>query len=415
MNKKIVIITVALIQIILCIAVFSYYKDEMTIYSFNSDDLISDGVLTRNFMDSQETGYYIDSSSEAEKNFVTTSSIDLKFGLYKVVIHYRSEESGNSYTLTADNADFREWMGNYNNALPTDLKTYTANIWLSGKMENFRAQFDFNGAGYFFVSHVDIIENRIWAIGVGVLLLIIFICIDCIYIFRNSIKKKVANPEWKNRTLILVLITFFTSLPLFTPYMFKYEGHDLYFHLLRIEGVVEGIRSGQFPVRLQPNWLEGFGYGVSFFYGDALLYFPAVLRMLGMGVQTAYKCFVLFINILSVGIAYYSFKRLFQDEKMGLLGCMLYTTSIYRMVCIYIRAAVGEYCALIFLPLILVAVYEILWKDERYANLQDSWLIGTIGFSGLILTHIISTEMTAIMLVIICLIYWRKTFRKNTI
>ena len=413
MHKKIIIIAVALIQIIVCIAVFSYYKDDMTIYNFDTGDMISDSVLNENFQDSQETGYYIDSSDEAKESFVITSPVDLKFGMYKVVIHYQSDVSTNSYTLTAKNADFREWLGNYDNELPADKEIYTANIWLSRKMVEFRAQFNYSGEGYFFISQVNIIENRNWVIGVDILLLIVFLCMDLAYFFRSSIKKNVANPEWKTKALILILITFFSSLPLFSYYMFY--GHDLYFHLLRIEGIIAGIRSGQFPVRLQPNWLEGYGYGVSFFYGDTLLYFPAVLRMFGMGVQTAYKCFILFINILSVGIAYYSFKRISHDEKMGLLGCMLYTTSIYRMSCIYVRAAVGEYCALTFLPLILVAIYEILWQDEREKNLQNSWLIGAIGLSGLILTHVLSMEITAITIIIICLINWKRTFRKNAI
>lgn len=184
---------------------------------------------------------------------------------------------------------------------------------------------------------------------------------------------------------------------------------------MRIEGLKEGIQSGQFPVRMQPKWLNGYGYAVSIFYGDILLYFPAFLRILGLGVQTAYKYFVFFINILSAGIAYYSFKRLLRDEKMGLLGCMLYTTSIYRLDCIYVRAAVGEYCALTFLPLIITAVYEILWQENRKENLRSSWLMGVVGFSGLILTHVISTETTVVAVAVFCLVYWKRTFRKNAL
>lgn len=411
--RRIIICAAVLTQIIICAAVFSYYKDEYTLHDFKSDALITDSIFLEDFLGSHENGYYIDSSEEAKGNFLNTPPVDLKVGLYKVVFHYQSGEQANSYFLTSDNADFREWVGNYHRNLPTDKQMYTTNIWLSRTMKNFEAQFDFNGDGYLFVSQVEIIENRNWVIGAGILLFIIFLCMDAGYFFRNAIKKKVANPEWKNRTLILTSIILFTSLPLFNYYLI--EGHDLYFHLLRIEGIKEGLQSGQFPVKLQPNWLNGYGYGPSFFYGDILLYFPAALRIFGMGIQSAYKCFILFINILTAVIAYYSFKRLFHDEKIGLFGCMLYTTSIYRMNCIYVRAAVGEYCALMFLPLILVAVYEILWLDESEENLQNSWLIGAIGVSGLIMTHIISTEITAVLVVIICLIYWKKTFRKNAI
>lgn len=412
-NKRVIFGIVILIQIAVCIAVFSRYRTEDTLCGFSVENMVSDGVVIDNFLESQQSGYYIDSSEESKENFVSTAPVDLKAGMYKIVLHYQSSEGNNTYILAADNMDFREWLGNYYKFLPSGDRTYTAGIWLSRRMPDFEVRFNYGGDGYFFVSRVEIIENRNWVVGAGLLLFLIFLCADLTIVYRNRIKAAVEKREWKNRTLALCVIILFTSLPLFSYYLF--EGHDLYFHLMRIEGIKEGILSGQFPVRMQPNWLNGYGYGVSMFYGDIFLYIPALLRMAGLGVQTAYKCFVLLINILSALIAYYSFKRLFRDEKMGLLGCMLYTTSIYRMVCIYIRAAVGEYCALMFLPLIVTAVYEILWQEEREEDLISSWLMGAVGFSGLILTHVISTETTAVFAIIFCLVHWKQTFCKKAL
>lgn len=402
------------LQLIICIVVFTHYKSERVLYDLHTDHMISDNVILNNFLDSGETGYYIDSSEESKENFVSTVPVDLKFGMYKLVFHYQSGEGGgHSYTLAGDNMDFREMLGNNHKRLPSDKKIYTANVWLSRKMPNFEVQFSFGGSGYLFISQVEVIENRNWVIGAGVSLLFIFLCMDILFVFRSQVKKKVGEKEWKNRVLALSIIIFIASLPLFNPYLFT--GVDWGFHLQRIEGIKEGIQSGQFPVRMQPQWMNGYGYGVSLFYGDILLYFPALLRMLGMGVQAAYKCFVLFTNILTAGIAYCSFKRLFHDERIGLLGCMLYTTSVYRMNLIYKRTMVGEYCAFIFLPLIIVAVYEILWQENREKNRCSSWLMGTIGFSGLILSHIISTELTAALVIVFCLVYWKRTFRKNAL
>ncbi|MDR0838346.1 MAG: hypothetical protein LBN99_01740, partial [Oscillospiraceae bacterium] len=58
------------------------------------------------------------------------------------------------------------------------------------------------------------------------------------------------------------------------------NGHDLVFHLTRIEGVYEGLLSGQFPVRLNPTFLNGYGYADAIMYPTLFLYFPAALRLL---------------------------------------------------------------------------------------------------------------------------------------
>ena len=65
------------------------------------------------------------------------------------------------------------------------------------------------------------------------------------------------------------------------------NGADWSFHLSRIEGIANGLREGQFPVRVYSMAKDGYGYAPSLFYGELLLYFPAVLRLLGMSVQGA--------------------------------------------------------------------------------------------------------------------------------
>lgn len=409
-NKQIILIV---IQIFVCICCFAGYRKEHTVYDFTGENIVSDHVLLNNFMESQKDGYYIDSTMEAETDFASTPQINLGRGQYKIVLHYQTDSGSNAYHITADNADFREMLGNYHKTLSPDRTTYTTDLWISRELKNFEVQFDYGGESYFFVSQVEIMQTGNRMIGWGVLLLVAFLCFDYCFLFQDKWKKKLADREWKNRMLILGMIVMFSMLPLLSPYLM--DGYDLKFHLTRIEGIKDGLQSGQFPVRMQPNWMNGYGYGTSLFYGDILLYVPALLRLFGCSVQTAYKWFISFINVLSAGIAYYSFKRIFGSEKLGLLGCMLYTTSIYRINCLYIRTTLGEYCASIFLPLILTAVYEILWHEEADKIPRDSWIIGVAGFSGVILTHIISTELTVLFILVLSIVFWKRTFRKETI
>lgn len=56
------------------------------------------------------------------------------------------------------------------------------------------------------------------------------------------------------------------SLPILQPSL--YIGHDLPFHMARIEGLASALRSGQFPARVHGETLNGFGYANSYFYPE---------------------------------------------------------------------------------------------------------------------------------------------------
>lgn len=297
-NKKIFCICILLFQAFICILCFSRYQKERTVFDFDAGDFESDAIFIENFLDSQENGYYIDNSVESMEDFASTPKVNLKRGMYKITIHYQTNNQLNAYSIIADNADFREETGNLHRKLLQE-KNHTIEFWASRELENFELEFDFED-GYFFISRVEIRESRNWIIGIGILLLLLFLCMDCLYLFYAKFfyekwRHKLLDRKWTNQLLAYMLIVFFASLPLCSPYLF--DGHDLPFHLLRIEGIREGIQSGHFPVRIQPNWLNGYGYGVSVFYGDILLYFPAILRIFGCSVQNAFKLFVLFYGI----------------------------------------------------------------------------------------------------------------------
>ena len=112
---------------------------------------------------------------------------------------------------------------------------------------------------------------------------------------------------------------------------FVIKGHDLNFHLMRIEGLKDGLLSGAFPVKIQPTWCNNNGYAVGIFYGDLFLYIPAMFRILGVPSNTAYKLYLFLINILTVIISYISFKKLSKDKLIGVLGCALYTLSLIHI------------------------------------------------------------------------------------
>lgn len=207
------------------------------------------------------------------------------------------------------------------------------------------------------------------------------------------------------------------SIPLLPPSLYRIAGgHDISFHLMRIEGLAEGLKMGQFPVKIQPAWYEGFGYGCSAFYGDLFLYIPACLRLLGVSLQTSYKLYVIMIQAGTLGITYYSLKGIFKEKRIAFVGTALYGLAVYRLMNIYVRGAVGEYTAMVFLPLLAYALVLLLGREHDEQNdsarkLRKGSLLLALSMTGILQSHILSAEMVCIVLGVICLVYIKRVFQ----
>lgn len=219
------------------------------------------------------------------------------------------------------------------------------------------------------------------------------------------------------RIVILVIITVLACLPLFIHGIEGHFGQDLGFHLNRIEGIVTELKAGHFPIKMESFWMDGYGYPVPIYYGDILLYIPAILRLMGIGVVTSYKCYVILITFATVLIAYLCFRKIFARYDIALALSLIFSSASYRLENVYIRAAVGEYTAMAFYPIILLAMYliytsnkEIDWKEI----IKNATLLA-LGVTGLVNTHILSLEIVGIVLIIFCLIKFKKTFTGKTI
>lgn len=175
------------------------------------------------------------------------------------------------------------------------------------------------------------------------------------------------------------------------------EGHDLPFHLSRIESLSKGMELGQFPVRIYPYYFNGYGYANGLMYPDLWLYPAAFLCLLGMNVILSYKVLILVYTAFTAILMYRTLIIITNHEWASRLGMLLYTVSVYRMIDVWTRAALGEVLAFMFIPFIILGIYNIFFDDER------RWYDLTIGFSGVFLSHLISALMWTIVMVEICI------------
>ena len=124
-------------------------------------------------------------------------------------------------------------------------------------------------------------------------------------------------------------ITLFSSFGAFLRYILP--GHDLAFHLLRIEGLKDALMLGDIPCKIQTNWCNGWGYAVSAIYGDISILLPSIMRLCGFTLQTSYHSFVFFVNLLTAVSAYYCFLKISKNKKISMITAFLYTAAPYRL------------------------------------------------------------------------------------
>ena len=182
-------------------------------------------------------------------------------------------------------------------------------------------------------------------------------------------------------------------------------GHDLKYHLSRISGICNSLRIGDFKALIHNPGFYNYGYANGLFYSNLFLYLPAILKLIGLNIIDSYKIFIIICTILTSLSMFYCTKSITKSNKMALLSSILYTLCSYRICDVVVRAAIGEVLAFIFVPIVMLGIYEIIFGNCK------KWYIFTFGFVGLINCHIISTVMMAIIIVVILLFNILRLFK----
>ena len=396
MKKKNVFWGMVIIQIsILMVLILATVFKEPDQYEFASNDLV-----------------YIDDAGEGQ--IVLSPYITLPLGSYRVYAEYELEGTKGDFTIVSFGKASEDVLTNSSVVLREGKHILQNDFRVRWKLDGVSVKFQTMTGESIKIKHIGIIETNASLKQNIIYLFGLFAAIDGIIIFSSFWKNSVADEKrmFRREFGIVILVALTASLPLGLHYLLN--GQDMEFHLLRIEGLYEALRCGQFPVRIHPNYMGGYGYPTGIFYPELFLYFPALLRLMGVPLMHAYKWFVLAQNIATAGVAWYSGKKLFQKKTSVAVFCLLYTLSPYRLINTYYRAAVGESLAMIFLPLIVTGLYLLLKEKEiEKKTIRQAIVILVIGMTGVLQSHILSCELIAIFVAGAILFCWKRFWRKK--
>ena len=361
----------------------------------------------------QETGScQVEESSGQKGNMADFEDISLPRGVYTVELRYETDTfMQNRIGVSRGTAGYKGLLTNGENCYPGTSAT-DFQVWLLEDAAKIGIHAVYGGQGSFLVSGLTIREtnalNRIWIFCAAAAALFVNLC----YLYFAYDRQFGITAKDKTVHFILALTVLFSSMPLMVDYIAN--SGDLAYHLIRVEGIKDSILNGQFPNRIAPEWQQGYGYASPIFYGETALYLMALFRLVGFTILTSYRMFFFLLNMATVLTSYYCFKKIFEEKYIGLVCAVIYSLSVYRFFKTFCTGGFGESIAVTFLPVLVYGFYRVFSQEPESEGYRKSWIPLTIGFCGLIQSHLLTGELVGLFTILLCLIQIKKVFRKQT-
>lgn len=207
--------------------------------------------------------------------------------------------------------------------------------------------------------------------------------------------------------LIIIAVGIILSIPLKNIEI--RDTHDGFIHLLRLIGTFDAISIGQIPPIIAPDFCSAMGYAMNLFYPPLVTYIPLLFKLITPTYAIALKVFG-GVCIVFSGITMYNFVyQVTKKRTIALFSAIVYLIAPYKLGNVYKRYAIGEFVALIFLPILFQGMHSLFKEDGK-----KHYYIA-LGATLLILSHTITTLYAAIFCIIYIIFYIPKLLEKKVI
>lgn len=218
---------------------------------------------------------------------------------------------------------------------------------------------------------------------------------------------KLTKNKYLNLLIPLIIAAIF-CIPFYKTTI--HGGSDFTFHISRIKGITDGLKSHNFPVYIYPYANNGYGYGSPLFYCDLFLLFPAVLYLFGLPIIISYKIFVSLLVVMLCYSANYLFRYIFKNRYIVSLICtIMYCLSNINFIYFHLSTGLGNMIASVFLPLLWLSWYKFLLKKI------DCWLLLGTSFSLILLSHVLTFTLSVFFFGLFLIISFKSLNKKRII
>jgi hypothetical protein len=161
-------------------------------------------------------------------------------------------------------------------------------------------------------------------------------------------------------------------------------GHSARIDLARLVEFNAAIRAGDFFPTWSPDLYSGYGSPIFQFYAPLVYYAAEVPVLIGFNYVEALKISQL-LALFASALAMYLFASSYFSGWAPCVGGVFYMLAPYRLVDVFVRHALAEHCAFIWLPLIA-------WGTARFVATSTAkgfcgFATGALATAALILTH----------------------------
>ncbi|MCD8131674.1 MAG: hypothetical protein LUE16_10450 [Lachnospiraceae bacterium] len=362
-----------------------------------------------------QAGYCLASEEEVEEeSALYTEKFSLYPGAYRITVSYASQvnymeeadiDVGLSYLNVLSGQ--QGYYCQFESMLlrdGTNCVEQTLQVTSPGKLGSIQLSLDFYGQGEVTVYSIELTEICAYRYLGFLGWFLIFAGFDVLFFLLFTGYRY----QYARELGVLVLICLAGILPFLADFVFV--GHDTGFHAYRIALLAEEISEGNYFPAIYSAALNGYGYAAPLFYNQLFLYIPALLYLCGFSLTFAYNFYLEIMTVAACLIMYYCALKIFRKRSTALLAAALYTLSAVRLTNILTRAAFGELTAQTFLPLVVLGFYNIYTAKKGEKITIDKYWPVIAGMTGIASSHVLSLFMSAMVIFVVCLVLWRKTW-----